>query len=212
MIKAIIFDFDGTLADSLKLVFEVEEELADEFGFKKIKYSRRVRDTTLLHLFKEKISIPKIKLPLFFFRMRYYLTQDMNKVRLFEKMKPVLKDLSEDYELYILTSNLSKDPVNSIGKVLRREKIYFMKKIYPASFFRGKREALRKLLHENGLKTNEVLYIGDEIGDVRVCNEVGIKILAVSWGYHSKEFLKKNGAHYIIDKPSEILNMVSVLK
>ncbi|MBC8014963.1 MAG: hypothetical protein H7X79_04380, partial [Sporomusaceae bacterium] len=53
------------------------------------------------------------------------------------------------------------------------------------------------------------IYIGDEVRDVISCKKVSIKVIAVTWGYDSLDYLLENKPDFIANKPEEILNIVN---
>lgn len=77
---------------------------------------------------------------------------------------------------------------------------------YPSLF--GKGSAIKKICKIRGIKTNEVLYIGDEVRDIISTKKIGSKIMSVSWGYNAKERLIKEKPDWIADKPSDILKII----
>jgi phosphoglycolate phosphatase len=72
----------------------------------------------------------------------------------------------------------------------------------------GKDKIIRSILKKRKLKSDEVLYVGDEVRDIEACRKLGIKIAAVTWGFSSKELLEKNKPDFLIDRAEEILKLV----
>ena len=59
-----------------------------------------------------------------------------------------------------------------------------------------------------GKKTDTSVYIGDSEVDILTAKNSSLPCISVSWGFRSKEFLKKNGANIIIDSPLELLKYI----
>lgn len=59
-----------------------------------------------------------------------------------------------------------------------------------------------------GLNKEEVLYCGDSDVDMRTGNNAGVRTLAVTWGFRTKEQLLPHNPWKMIDKPSEICDAV----
>lgn len=53
------------------------------------------------------------------------------------------------------------------------------------------------------------IYIGDSEVDIQTAKNAGIPCISVSWGYRNRKILEKAGAKIIIDKPSEILDLLT---
>lgn len=70
----------------------------------------------------------------------------------------------------------------------------------PANVFK----ALAKL----NVKAEEALYVGDSEVDVQTADNAGLDCLGVTWGYRDREELLEAGAEFIADNPMEILNVI----
>ncbi len=64
------------------------------------------------------------------------------------------------------------------------------------------------IIEEMGLKKSEVIFTGDSATDIKTGNNLGVSTIGVTWGYRDVSELKTNGATYIVNKPSEILDIV----
>lgn len=69
-------------------------------------------------------------------------------------------------------------------------------------------QAFEMLLKELKVSKEDCLYIGDSEVDVKTAFNVGVELVAVTWGYRSVEIIKEAGAEIIVDTPKEILNYV----
>src|SRR3989344_952663 len=179
MIKTIIFDFDGTIADTLPLIIEFFNQNAEKFGFKKLGPSEveGLRNKTVLEIIKEfKISL---------FRLPFIAKK-------------------KGFKIGILSSN-SKE---NIKKFLKANDLLIFEFIYSESNIFGKGNALKSLLKKLKLNSKEVVYIGDEVRDIEACKKNGVKIISVTWGFNKKEILQKNKPDYLVDKLQEILKIV----
>ena len=58
-----------------------------------------------------------------------------------------------------------------------------------------------------GVSTLESIYVGDSEIDLQTAANSDMSCVAVSWGFRGYDFLKKHGAVQIIKKPSELLNL-----
>lgn len=69
-------------------------------------------------------------------------------------------------------------------------------------------QSFNLLLSELKVKKEDCLYIGDSEVDVKTAINAGVDLVAVDWGYRSKEQIKEAGAEVIVSAPVEILNYV----
>ena len=63
-----------------------------------------------------------------------------------------------------------------------------------------------RALSELGVSKEEALYVGDSEVDIQTAQNAGIDMIGVSWGYRSRKFLLSSGAKHIVDTPEEILS------
>lgn len=68
-----------------------------------------------------------------------------------------------------------------------------------------KLEAVKKIIEDNDLDIDETCFIGDSNHEIDVARKIGIKSVAVTWGFTSKTKLRANNPDYIADDPSELL-------
>ncbi len=175
MIKAVIFDFDGVIADSLPAV-----EKAATKVFKRLKYPFPAisREDDL-----RKILMVDMKLNTF---QRLRLVKGMKKeitllreyIQVFAGMRELLTQLSQKTKVIILSSN-SEQAINSL---LQKHHFPTSIEIISDSSLFGKDRVLKRVLKNHQLTPREVVYIGDEVRDVVACNRVNIPILTVTWG------------------------------
>jgi len=203
----LIFDFDGTLAQTFEAILEILRPMSKDFGLDAIseKDIKEFREKGARWMIKE-FKIPLIKILKIGKKVRKDLYKDIANLSSFVGLKEVLRELKKrKYGLGILTSN-SKD---NVKRFLQKNDLDFFEFIYSDSSLFGKDKVLKKLLKNFNLKSEEVVYFGDEIRDVQAALKLNIKIVAVSWGFNTKKALKKYKPTYLIEKPTEILTLFS---
>ncbi len=203
----LIFDFDGTLAQTFEAILEILRPMAKDVGLGEIsnKDIREFRERGSRQMIKE-LKIPLFKIPGVSKKVKEKLNKDMTNLDSPLGLNKVLKELKKrKYRLGILTSN-SKD---NVKKFLQKNGLDLFEFIYSDSSLFGKDRVLKKLLKAFNLKPEEVVYFGDEIRDVQAALKLNIKMVAVSWGFNTKKALKKYKPASLIEKPAEILTLFS---
>ena len=67
---------------------------------------------------------------------------------------------------------------------------------------------VNKALSLLGVKREEALYVGDSEVDVQTAQNAGLEMVGVTWGYRSRELLLSAGAKVLVDRPEEILGLI----
>jgi phosphoglycolate phosphatase-like HAD superfamily hydrolase len=206
--KLVIFDFDGTIADSLEMTIETFNKLSEGYGFKKVNPAeiasfRKFTPSQIL----EKFKISKWKLPVLLKKGKDLFNSKIPFIKPFPGMKEILEKLrTENYTVGILSSN-SKE---NIELFLKNNNIDSFSFIHCESNLFGKSKAIRKVLVEQRVEKEEAIYIGDEVRDIEACKKCGIECIAVTWGFNDREILEKYNPDYLIDKPEQLLNILKI--
>src|SRR3989344_2186704 len=178
MKSSIIFDFDGTLADSLPLTMDIFYKWSkrDPLPDKTVQMLRNKSVKEVLAYFK----IPMWKVPGLMVKGRVDLGRRLAEVPLFADMDTVLKKLhSSDNQIFLMSSNSA---VN-VNKFLKSHKIdgYFTE-VYCNTGIFGKAPVMKRIIQKYRLNPKNCYSIGDEIRDIDAAKKVGITSIAVTWG------------------------------
>ncbi|MEZ4777250.1 MAG: HAD-IA family hydrolase [Bacteroidia bacterium] len=203
--KLLIFDFDGTIADTLVIAEQIMHELAPEFNLPKVSREE------FIHL-KHK-SIPELlkisglswtQVPLFIHKARLGFKKYIHQVQPIAGMPKILRSLkNRGYRLGILTSNSPE----SVSTFLSHHELQLFEFVYsPASLF-GKARVIRRVIKKTQLEAKEVVMIGDEVRDVDAAHKAGVDAIAVTWGFNSAELLQSHSPGYILEEPEAFLQL-----
>jgi phosphoglycolate phosphatase len=204
--SVIIFDFDGTIADSLPAIIDIINSHSKQFGIPILDSAsvEELRGMNYQQILK-KYHIPLYKLFFWVLISQRELHKKIDKVLLFPGMKEVISQLKENYRLGILTT----DSKENVQKFLANNQLEVFEFIQAELNLFGKDKALLGLLKKLKLSKDEVIYIGDEVRDIEACQRASIDIISVSWGFNTKEFLASYQPVYLVEKPSEVVEILS---
>ncbi|MEM8714479.1 MAG: HAD-IA family hydrolase [Cyanobacteria bacterium P01_G01_bin.4] len=208
MSPVILFDFDGTIADSMDAAVTVANRLSAELGTAAItpETIERWRQLPLLEVLNE-ANISLWQLPQLLRRVRQELRQEMVRVAPIPGMADALKELQQaGFQMGIVTSN-STDNVETFLRD-RHLAHYFEIPCTEVSIF-GKRRRLKRYLHRQGQSPADVTYIGDEARDIQAARANGIRAIAVTWGFSSRNILADADPDGLANHPSDLLSLVS---
>lgn len=200
----LIFDFDGTIADTLELLVKIYNQVAPKFGclLVDIKDKEELKKLKAQEILK-RYKIKFFKIPFLLVKIKKDFKKRIFEVEMFKKMGLVLRELkSRGFDLYILSSN-SKENIEIFLE--NNDLLNIFTSINSSSNVFGKDRSLKKLLTENKLNKEACVYIGDETRDIEAMKKVVLPIISVTWGFNSKEALLKLNPDKIIDTPEELL-------
>ena len=205
--KLVIFDFDGTLADTLGALLRITNRLSPEFGYP------QVSDEQLANLKYlspwEIIKISKValwKLPFLLKRVKEEFPAEVSNVELFPGITELLITLkSQGYRVGIVSSNAEAN----IRALLQKNQIeHLFDFVNGASTF-GKGKAIDKILRHYNCPKSDAIYIGDEIRDIQAARSSKIRVVSVGWGFNAPTALMDRQPDLLITKPHALLNALA---
>lgn len=203
----ILFDFDGTIADTMSHLTGIMNRISGEFGFKKIKKEEleELKGERTKDVFG-KIGIPIIRIPVVLKKTREILANIIGKIKPIREMPEVLNLLKkEGYKLGIITSA----PKKSVEEFLEKNGLNLFDFIYSEGNIFGKDKIMTNIVAERNLSPEQVFYVGDETRDIEAAKKAGIKTIAVTWGFNNEKILSREKPDYLIKKPEELIKILS---
>ncbi|KAB8330596.1 HAD-IA family hydrolase [Scytonema tolypothrichoides VB-61278] len=209
--KVIIFDFDGTVADTVDALVSIANRLAGEFGYIPITQEELslLRNLSSREIIKYS-GISVLKIPFLVKKVKTELKNKIKELKPISGIKEALVALNnEGYRLGIITSN-SLENVTAFIQVNDLDNLFEF--IYSGVTIFGKTTIINNVLKQKQIKPQEVIYVGDETRDVEASKKANIKVIAVTWGFNSQEVLAKQNPDFLIHHPSQLLDVVRVIK
>ena len=204
--RLVIFDFDGTLADTGDWFLSIADELAERFHFRKVLPSEieGLRGYTSREVIRY-LGIPRWKLPAIGRYTHARLAQDIDRVSLFEGVVPLLHDLAgSGVRIALVTSNAEHNVRAILGPANAALIEWFE---CGASLF-GKAPRYRRVLRKSKVALADAISIGDETRDVVAARKVGIASGAVLWGYANREILLRLEPDRLFETPEQVAHLL----
>jgi phosphoglycolate phosphatase-like HAD superfamily hydrolase len=195
--RAVIFDFDGTIADSLAAVVMVFEDMTrGRHGHYTPEEVEGMREMSLGELLKA-IRLPKWKVPLLMLRGRKMLREHLQDIAIHKGMLDAIRKLHEDgILLYVLSSNSTEN----VETYLKRHRLSgYFSGVYGGASLLGKAPQLLKLIDRAHIDVERSWYVGDETRDVSAARSVGLKVASVTWGYNNRIALERKEPDALVD-------------
>ena len=206
--KVIIFDFDGTIADTVDALVNVANRLAVEFGYIQITPEELsiLRNLTSREIIKYS-GISIFKIPFLVKKVKSELKNKIPELKPIPGMQETLTELkNRGHRLGIITSN-SQENVAEFLKINNLDNLFEF--VYSGVTIFGKTTIINNVLRQKQIKTQEVIYVGDETRDIEASKKANIKVVAVTWGFNSSEALSKQKPDFLINNPRELINVVN---
>ena len=202
----VVFDFDGTLADTYDWFRATLDVLADRFGFRKpgpdeIETLRGLpAERILSHLGVRFWKVGRIAVA-----FREAQTRDIGTIRPFPGVLEALDALDEaGLELAVASSNDRHNIEALLGDRAKRIRHWEC-----GVSLQGKAAHLRRLLRHTKADPERVILVGDELRDAEAARKAGIAFGAVSWGYNHLEALAEQVPDLIFRTPEDLHHLIA---
>ncbi len=206
MQKTVIFDFDGTIADTFELIVDVSYELS---GVSRLPASK-IAPLKKLPLL---VAVPKLgirwwQIPRLLTKTRSRMLPRMGEVLLFPGVADAVAKLhASGHRLLILSSN---SPQN-VWVFLRAYHLdQYFEGVYgvPYGSVPFKARGLWKVRRRLKLQASDCFYVGNEAVDIRAAEHAGMQGVAVTWSGQDKADLADAQPFAVAEKPADILDIV----
>ena len=214
-IKAVLFDLDGTLVNSLDDLADSVNFALTEFGFpthetEKFKYFIGDGMAKLIERVlpedKKDAELQKSVLDVF---MNHYRSHFADKTAAYEGIADLVNELSAKGLKLAIVSNKVQDMAEEVARRVLSG-IEF-------DIVCGKREGYPtkpdptltlEIIGELGVSPLECVFIGDSGMDMAVAKNAKLVSIGVLWGFRAEDELRNNGADYIVSRPQEIAEII----
>lgn len=213
MYKAVIFDLDGTLLNTLgDLAASVNHALkACGYPERTVAEVRAFIGNGVIKLMQratpDGISQEDFDRCFNSFRS-HYLEHMFDTTKPYDGILPLLDSLKEAGIKTAVVSNKLHSGVVGLCKDFFGDRLTCAFGVLDESERKPSPANVFKALKQMNIDASDCVYVGDSEVDIQTANNAGLDCIAVTWGYRDLDVLKRNQPKYIIDKPEEILTIV----
>ncbi|BFL68873.1 MULTISPECIES: HAD family hydrolase [Staphylococcus] len=209
MYKNLIFDFDGTIADSKECSIVATQKSFKEKGLEEptvnlIEYYMGIPIEKSFSLMSSvDLDDHQLEALIKTFRQNYKKVES-SYLKLYKHMTEQLQSLSKDKQLFVVSSKKTDVLIRNLEildidhlftEVIGSDKV---------NHYKPSPDGINYILNKYQLENEETIYIGDAIFDMQMANSAKVASCAVTWGTHSIEELKSENPTYIIHEVTEL--------
>ncbi len=212
-IKAVIFDLDGTLLDTLEDLKEAVNAalLSMNMPVCTLEQVRHYVGNGVRRLMQRAVpdgeNNPKFEESFAVFK-EFYGEHCLDHTKPYPNVLELLKELKERGVKTAIVSNKLDSAVKELDKrffggftttaIGERENV--ARKPAP--------DMVNEAVAVLGTERGKTLYVGDSEVDIMTAENAGLSCISVTWGFRSEKFLKKNGAKTLIQTPLDLLYLI----
>jgi len=201
----VLWDFDGTLADTFSCMVSAYNNLAERRGLRRLDDPGAARGLTPQALLRT-LNIPLLRIPSLLSGVLAAVRRDMPGIHLFPGVSEVLDAFGRaDCRMSVLSSNSRENILACLhanGVVGRFESVVGYRRIL------GKGDGIRRFVKARAAVGERAVYVGDEVRDIQAARKAGVDVAAVTWGYNTSELLTKQDPDYLIERPEQLLSLL----
>jgi len=196
-----IFDFDGTLADSLPWFRASFQGMVERFGLAPVAADELegLRGLTARQVMA-RLKVPVWQLPAIVSDMRRRKLAAASGISLFGGVPALLSDLRR---LGVETAIVSSDSEASVRQVLGQTATFISHFDCGAALF-GKHHKFRRVARRLKSKATATICIGDELRDIEAARTAGMDSGGVAWGYALPAVLQAAGPTHFFNSIEEL--------
>ncbi|WP_417492777.1 HAD hydrolase-like protein [Maricaulis sp.] len=202
----VVFDFDGTLADSLTWFRTALSDVIEKHGLTPICEERAeaLRGMAPKAIMDE-LGIPTWKLPFIAADVRDRAAKNVDQITLFDGIAELLLELRAAGATIAVVSSNGEE---AIRQVMGPELVGHISHFACGAALFGKAAVFRKVVKKAGSTPERTLCIGDEVRDIEAAHEAGCACGAVGWGFATPAILDASGPDHLYAEPQDIARCV----
>jgi len=204
----LLFDFDGTLADSFPFFRAVFNQLAARHRFKALTPQdiEHLRHLDARQVMRH-VGLPMWRLPFVAAHFRKLMATSTHDIRLFDAVDESLQTLrAAGLQLAVVTSNAPA----TVQRLLGAERSRWIERVDGGSSIFGKQSRIRRVMQQMGATPARTLYVGDQVSDLESARRAGVAFGAVAWGYAPiAAFTPHAPEHVFLDMPDMVRQVLA---
>ena len=208
--KLIIFDWDGTLMDSIGLIVESMHVAAEPHGF--FTTDKQVKDIIGLSLsIGIDILYPSAtKAQRAAIQKDYsdYYVANSGRTPFFPETEAMLQSLQQQGKQLAVATGKSRRGLDRIMSASNSDEYFVSTRCADESGSKPDPKMLVEILQETNRQASEAVYIGDSIYDIQMANKIGMTSIAVDYGTAASHELTDQQPTYQVTTPQDLVKLL----
>jgi len=206
--KLVIFDWDGTLMDSVDRIVYSMQASAIALSFPPPSYQQAKQiiglslNKAVQTLFPE---ADEKQLQLLMAQYKHqYVEVNNTPTPLFDNALKLLTHLKEQNKLLAVATGKGRSGLQRVWRVTDTEHFFNASRCADESVSKPDPDMINSLLTELNIEKHEAVMIGDTSFDLEMAQRAGVDSIGVTYGVHDNEVLSKFNPRAIVDSLAEL--------
>ncbi len=206
--KLVIFDWDGTLMDSVERIVSSVQSAAKTVGLTipSNNAAKQIIGLSLTTAFKELfLGIKDAQIEAMLTQYKYqYLEGDNTPTPLFDNAVSLLSELRKNNKLLAVATGKGREGLNRVLGVSDTASFFHTTRCAGEMPSKPNPEMLHSILTELDIAPHEAIMIGDTSHDLKMAQNAGIDSIGVTFGVHDKQVLEQYNPIAVVDSLTEL--------
>lgn len=201
-----LFDFDGTIADSIHYALDIVNGFAHEYGIEPLS-EEQFEAFRSMNMYKamKMLKFPAYKLPGAIARVLLEYRKNVHQLQPYAGIREMLAELKDlGCNMAVLSSNTKEN----LSYFIDQHRLFYFDWAEGTSGALNKQQKIKAQMKKHGIGRDEVIYVGDEVRDIVAAKKSKIRVIAVNWGFHTSDLLVRRDPDYLVSDPAQIVEIV----
>lgn len=206
--KLVIFDWDGTLMDSVDRIVSSMQSAAKTVGLaipsdNDVKQIIGLSLTTALNTLFTSITAEQVEEMLVQYKYEY-LEGDNTPTPLFANATNLLTQLKQNNKLLAVATGKGREGLNRVLKVSETSVFFNTTRCAGEMPSKPDPKMLHSILEELNIAPHEAIMVGDTSHDLKMAQNAGVDSVGVTFGVHDREVLNQYKPKVVVDSLAEL--------
>lgn len=205
----IIFDWDGTLMDSVGLIVDAMRYAAQANGLTVTDdATKSIIGIALVDAFPMLFPNDSDKYEALLASYSKYYVQHCDNDKLFDGIKQLIESLHDQGKILAIATGKKRQGLQRVLPNSGIEPFFTVTKTADETAGKPNPLMLQEILTETGKAVEEAVFIGDSIHDIRMANNLGMDSIAVSYGCEKADVLAKENPTHLVHSIAELKTLI----